>query len=56
MSIIREPLEVDFFVIPTPPTKEELELISQYIRDFKAKQAKQKKRPSAKASKKSSKK
>lgn len=56
MSIVREPLDVDFFVDPTPPTKEELELISQYIRDYKAKQAKKKKRPTPSAAKKQAKK
>jgi hypothetical protein len=41
MGIVREPLDVDFFVDPTPPTEKELELISQFIRDFKAKQSRQ---------------
>jgi hypothetical protein len=43
MSIIREPLDVDFFVIPGGPSKKEEEMISQYIRECKAKQAKQRK-------------
>jgi hypothetical protein len=31
MGIIREPLEVDFFVDPRPLTKEEMEKISAFI-------------------------
>ena len=55
MSIIREPLDVDFFVDPTPPSKKELEIISQHIRDFKAKPAKQRKKPASIKKKKPSK-
>ena len=31
MGIIKEPLEVDFFVDPTPLTKEEKKIISDFI-------------------------
>jgi hypothetical protein len=31
MGIIKEPLEVDFFVDPKPLTKEEMETISDFI-------------------------
>ena len=37
MGLIREPLDVDFYVDPKPLTQEEREKISQYIRDYKAK-------------------
>ena len=40
MGLIKEPLNVDFFVNPKPLTKEEEEAISNYIRDYKAKLAK----------------
>ena len=43
MGIIREPLYVDFYVDSRPLTKEEREKISQHIREYKAKMAKQKK-------------
>ena len=39
MGLIREPLDVDFYVDPTPLTKEEREAISKYIREYKAKHA-----------------
>lgn len=55
MSIIREPLDVDFFVIPGGPSKKEEAMISQYIREFKAKQAKQRKKSSGNKKKKPSK-
>lgn len=55
MPKMTEPLDVDFFFDPTPPTQKELEMISQYIRERKAKLAKQKKRPRAKQKKKPSK-
>ena len=44
MGIIRESLEVDFYVDPRPLTKEEREKISQHIREYKAKMAKRKTR------------
>lgn len=37
MALIREPLDVDFFVDPKPLTKEEKKLISDYIKDDKQK-------------------
>ncbi len=43
MGLIREPLDVDFYVDPRPLTKEEREKISQHIREYKAKMVKQKK-------------
>ncbi len=42
MGFIREPLDVDFYVDPRPLTKEEREKISQHIREYKARMAKQK--------------
>lgn len=44
MGLIKEPLDVDFYVDPRPLTKEEREKISQHIREYKAKMAKQKSR------------
>jgi len=44
MGLIREPLDVDFYVEPRPLTKEEREKISQHIREYKAKMAKRKSR------------
>ena len=38
-----EPLDVDFFFINKEPSKKDLEKISQFIRESKAKQAKQRK-------------
>ena len=37
MGLIREPLDVDFYVDPKPLTKEEREKISRHIREYKAK-------------------
>jgi hypothetical protein len=37
MGLIREPLEVDFFVDPKPLTKEEEKMISDYIKADKEK-------------------
>ncbi|MCF8366686.1 MAG: hypothetical protein K9H16_12935 [Bacteroidales bacterium] len=37
MALIREPLDVDFFVDPKPLTKEERKLISDYIKVDKQK-------------------
>ncbi len=44
MGLIREPLDVDFYVDPRPLTKEEREKISQHIREYKAKMDKRKAR------------
>ena len=44
MGLIREPLDVDFYVDSRPLTKEEREKISQHIREYKAKMAKRKSR------------
>ena len=44
MGLIKEPLDVDFYVDPRPLTKEERGKISQHIREYKAKMAKQKSR------------
>ena len=43
MGLIREPLDVDFYVDPKPLTKAEREKISKHIREYKAKMAKRKK-------------
>jgi len=48
MGLIREPLDVDFYVDPRPLTKEEREKISRHIREYKAKMAKQKNRRTTK--------
>ncbi len=40
MGLIREPLDVDFFVDPRPLTKEEKKLISDFIKADKLKRAK----------------
>jgi hypothetical protein len=37
MGIIREPLDVDFYVDPKPLTKEEQKMISDYIKADKIK-------------------
>jgi hypothetical protein len=44
MGLIKEPLNVDFYVDPRPLTEEEREKISKHIRDYKAKMAMRKKR------------
>ena len=44
MGLIREPLDVDFYVQSKPLTKKEMEAISQHIQEYKAKIAKQKTR------------
>ncbi len=36
MGMVKEPLDVDFEVDPRPLTKEEEQIISDYIRDDKA--------------------
>jgi len=40
MGLIREPLDVDFFVDPRPITQEEERMISEYIRNQKLKTVK----------------
>lgn len=44
MGLIREPLDVDFYVDPKPLTKKEREAISKHIREYKEKMAKRKTR------------
>ncbi len=44
MGLVKEPLEVDFYVEPKALTQKEREAISQYIREYKAKEAKPKNR------------
>jgi hypothetical protein len=44
MGLVKEPLDVDFYVDPKPLTDKERLLISQHIREYKAKMAKQKSR------------
>lgn len=44
MGLIKEPLDVDFFVEPKSLTQKEREAISQHIREYKAKMAKRKSR------------
>ena len=44
MGLIREPLDVDFYVDPRPLTKTEREKISQHIREYKAKMVRKKSR------------
>ena len=46
MGLIREPLEVDFFVDPRPLTEKEKKMISDFIKADKEKR--QSKRPSKK--------
>ncbi len=40
MGLIKEPLDVDFFVEPKSLSQKEREAISQHIREYKAKMAK----------------
>jgi len=40
MGLIKEPLNVDFYVDPRPLIKKEREAISQHIREYKEKMAK----------------
>ena len=40
MGLIREPLDIDFFVDPKPLTKNEIKLISDYIKADKEKRNK----------------
>ena len=44
MGLIKEPLDVDFYVDPRPLTKKEREAISKHIREYKEKMAKRKSR------------
>ena len=44
MGLIKEPLDVDFYVDPRPLTKKEREAISQHIREYKEKIANRKNR------------
>ena len=44
MGLIKEPLDVDFYVQSKPLTQKERELISEHIREYKEKIAKQKSR------------
>lgn len=44
MGLIKEPLDVDFYVDPRPLTKKEKEAISKHIREYKEKMAKRKSR------------
>ena len=47
MGLIREPLDVDFYVDPRPLTKEEREKISQHILEYKQKMMMKKSRPTS---------
>ena len=40
MGLIKEPLDIDFFVDPKPLTKNEIKLISDYIKADKEKRSK----------------
>lgn len=40
MGLIKEPLDVDFYVDPRPLTEEERLAISKYIQEYKAKHSK----------------
>ena len=40
MGLIREPLEVDFYVVNRPPTEEESRKMSEFIKKDKAQRAK----------------
>lgn len=40
MGLIKEPLDVDFYVDPRPLTEEEKLAISKYIQEYKAKHSK----------------
>lgn len=51
MGLIKEPLDVDFFVDPRPLTKKEEEAISNYIRNYKALLAKRRPQSKKKAKK-----
>ena len=53
MGLVREPLDVDFVVDPKPLTQKEREAVSQYIREYKAKQAKKHTRKASSVRKKS---
>jgi hypothetical protein len=40
MGLIKEPLDIDFYVDPEPLTDEERALISKYIQEYKARHKK----------------
>ena len=40
MGLIKEPLDIDFYVDPSPLSDEERAMISQYILEYKAKHKK----------------
>jgi hypothetical protein len=44
MGLIKEPLDVDFYVDPRSLTKKEKEAISKHIREYKEKMTKPKRR------------
>ena len=50
MGLIREPLDVDFYVDPTPPTAEDFKKISAHILKHKEEYAKKQKARSSKKS------
>lgn len=50
MGLIKEPLDIDFFVDPKPLTKNEKKLISDYIKSDKEKRSKTKPSNKKKAS------
>jgi hypothetical protein len=47
MGLIKEPLNIDFYVEPKVLTKAEKEKISQHIKEYRAKMAKRKLRKAA---------
>ena len=47
MGLIKEPLEVDFFVDPKPLTKQDQKMISDFIKADKAKRNPKKSSPKA---------
>jgi hypothetical protein len=49
MGLIREPLEIDFYVDPRPMTKEDEKAISDYIKTDKLKRSKKAVRKSTSA-------
>ncbi len=51
MGLIREPLDVDFYVDPTPPTAKDFEKISEYIRKHKEEYAQKQKANASKKNK-----
>lgn len=51
MGLIKEPLGVDFEIVPKALTQKEREAISQYIHDYKLKHTKKSKKKRASVSK-----